>query len=335
MAMTLESLLAPVSEDAPAGEDLSYDNDRALLEQAFEVNDDPDAEPVEQNWPSMLKLLEAQFARSKDVWLAVYLCRAGALSGSLETVELGAQTLAGLFEGYWETVHPTLDELGLQGRKSPCDSLTTRAGFLRPLEQVVLLAHPRLGVFTGADLQRFRMEGDEAEGIGMFRAAMADVGAEGLSEAMTRLQAVEDGLRRADKVFTREAAGDVSPNFAPTLGAVGALMESVQEFLPEPDEPEELGSEEAESTTALGADQTGGRGRKSFSGGVASRADVVRALKAVVEYYRKTEPSHPVMFLVQRAEAWVEMDFMALLREIAPGAIDQAEGLLAPPRAEY
>ena len=36
MAMSLEVLLTPVSEDSPAGEDLAYDAERVEIDQAFE-----------------------------------------------------------------------------------------------------------------------------------------------------------------------------------------------------------------------------------------------------------------------------------------------------------
>ena len=114
--MDLETLLAPVSEESPAGEDLSYDGERQLIEQAFDV---PADDPEQPDWRDTIKLIAAQSERTKDVWLAIYLARAGARQGRLETIEAGCQMLAGLFERYWDSVHPTLDELGFQGRKGP------------------------------------------------------------------------------------------------------------------------------------------------------------------------------------------------------------------------
>src|SRR5687768_7797681 len=124
--MDLETLLAPVSEESPAGEDLSYDGERQLIEQAFDV---PADDPEQPDWRDTIKLIAAQSERTKDVWLAIYLARAGARQGRLETIEAGCQMLAGLFERYWDSVHPTLDELGFQGRKGPCESLTKISEF--------------------------------------------------------------------------------------------------------------------------------------------------------------------------------------------------------------
>lgn len=326
MALDVDTLLKPISEEQPAGEDLSYDNDRASLEQSFEVNDavpeDGESDGGDKDWRSIIKLIESQFSRSKDVWLATYLCRAGARSGSLETVEVGAEVLAGLFEQYWETVHPQLDDLGLPGRKAPCDSLAARGAFLAPLERTILIAHPRMGAFSGADLERFRSQKEAADGYGMFRAALDELGEDSLREALQRLQKIEDALRRADVIFTREAGGEPSPNFGPTYAVLQSLKQGVQSFIPDA----VVETNEAEEAVAEGG--AGARPQKSFGGAVASRQDVRKALTSIVEYYRQNEPSHPVQFLAQRAMKWIDLDFMTLLKDIAPAAISDAQGLL-------
>lgn len=329
MAMTLEDLLAPISEDRPTGDDLSYDPERQQIEQVFET-DEFAASGAEADsaidWRVILRLIESQFKRTKDVWLATYLCRAGARSGSLELVELGAQVLAGLFETYWDGVHPQLDELGLPGRKAPCDSLGSRKDFLAPLERVVLVAHPRLGAYNGLDFQRFRTGAEAEDGYGMFRAAIEELGDGALIEAIARLNRIEDGLRRADKVFMDAAAGEPSPNFAPSYATLSSLREAVNGFLLSPAvEPGVADGSGEEAAPAAGAVSAAS---KRISGAVETRDDVIRVLDAVADYYRRCEPSHPVQFIVQRAKAWVPMDFMELIKDIAPDSISQAGMLL-------
>ena len=86
--MDLEELLAPVSDDAPAGPDLAYDADRGTIEQAFESSASIDTSGVatataEIDWRPIISQIEQQSTRTKDIWLAVYLCRGGARSGQL------------------------------------------------------------------------------------------------------------------------------------------------------------------------------------------------------------------------------------------------------------
>jgi type VI secretion system protein ImpA len=327
MALTVEALLQPVSEDRPAGEDLSYDPERHQIEQAFESSefDGSGDAAAEVDWCKTIRLIEQQFARTKDVWLPTYLCRAGARSGTLETVEVGAQVLAGLFEQYWDTVHPQLDELGLPGRKSPCDALASRKDFLGPLERVVLVAHPRLGAFTGVDLERFRTGAEAEQGYGLFRATLDELGDAVLVEAIGRLDRIEDGLRRADKVFTEAAGGEPSPNYAPAYALLAGLRQSLGGFLTQP--AVEPGPDMDVAAADGGAPVPAARGQR-MSGAVETRDDVVRALDAIADYYRRHEPSHPAQFLVQRAKAWISLDFMQLLRDIAPESLSEAKTLL-------
>ena len=331
MAFDVDALLEPISEDSPAGEDLSYDSGRYELEQAFETSVSIDASGEEAaaeevDWRRILASIEEQFGRSKDIWLAVYLCRAGARSGSLETVEAGAEALAGLMERYWDTVHPTLDELGLPGRKAPCDALARRAEFLAPLERAPILRHPRLGSFGGGDFERFRTEAEAADGYGLFRAALEDSPPEDLTEAVERLDRIEAAIRRADAVFTTNAAGEPSPNYAPTYETLSMLKRAVRSFMTGPTADADEAGEASGSASGSASNSSGG-GR--LSGKVDSREDVLTALDAIGDYYRRREPGSPVPIVLQRARAWVNADFLSVLKDIAPEALDPVRAVLA------
>ena len=130
MALDVETLLGPVSDDDAVGPDLSYDDDRLAIEAAFESSFGEEGRPADVNWSDIIKLAANQCGATKDVWLGVYLTRAGAMAGQLETVETGIQLLEGLLSRYWDDVHPKLDEYGLQGRIGPCESFTRISEFL-------------------------------------------------------------------------------------------------------------------------------------------------------------------------------------------------------------
>jgi type VI secretion system ImpA family protein len=330
--MDLEELLAPVSEDAPTGPDLAYDPERGTIEQAFEssVSIDTSGETVEGaeiDWRPIISLIEQQSARTKDVWLPVYLCRAGARSGQLALIETGALYLAGLLERYWEGVHPQLEEYGFQGRKGPCESLTRRGEFLGPLERTPLLEHPRLGRFSGGDFERFRAGAEAAEGYGMFRAALAETPEETLVEIMARMDAITEAIKRADAVLTANAEGDTAANFKPTYDLLAQIKRAVQSFTSTPAAPgTEAGEAAAESTGPGSVD--GPR----IAGRVESREDVVKALDAIADYYRRREPASPVPVALQRAREWVNLDFLSLIEDIAPTALEEAKRVLVSQR---
>lgn len=320
--MDLETLLAPVSEESPAGEDLSYDGERQIIEQSFDVPADAAEQP---DWRDTIKLIAAQSERTKDVWLAIYLARAGARQGRLETIETGCQMLAGLFERYWDSVHPTLDELGFQGRKGPCESLTKISEFLGPLKRTVLIEHPRLGNYSGADLERFAAEGESADGYGMFRAAVAEADTADLQAAIDRLDSIRDGIRRADVVLTANAEGDTGTNFQTTYETIEAIRSALAPYAGITAEAADDSGDDGEGFS--GSAQSGGGGPR-IAGRVDSRDDVVTALEAIGDYYRRREPSSPILALIQRARAWVSMDFMAVLEDIAPDSTADAKRVL-------
>ncbi len=328
MALDLETILAPISEDQPAGEDLSYDNERTELEQAFESSESGDDESGEKDWRAVLKLIEKQFARTKDIWLAIYLARAGAASGSLETVDLGIQALAGLLEGYWATVHPQLEELGVPGRKAPCDALANRRSFLAPLERTVLMQHPRLGRFTGADFERFRSEAGAADGYGLFRAALDELGAEALAPAIERLENIEAALRRADQAFTAGAEGEDTPNYAPVYAVLSQIKAAVRSFMPAEAQVEAQEEGDDAQTGAGGGEGDGGGAKRSVSGAVKSRDDVIRVLDLIGAYYRANEPSHPMPLMLERAKGWVTMDFITLVKDLAPDGLSDLKRIV-------
>jgi type VI secretion system protein ImpA len=47
-----------------------------------------------------------------------------------------------------------------------------------------------------------------------------------------------------------------------------------------------------------------------------SRADALRQLAAVADYFRRTEPHSPVSYLIQRAVRWGEMPLEAWLQNV-------------------
>lgn len=215
--MDVESLLRPVSDDVPTGEDLYGDPERTQIELAFEGDAD------EVDWREIVRLIEQQATRTKDVWLGVYLARAGVRLGRLDIAVGGMQFLAGMFVRYWGTMHPALDELGFQGRKGPCESLIRIGEFLGPLRRVTLVSHPRLGSYSGEDLQRFDQEGSSADGYGMFRAAINEVPAEELQQTVAQLEAMRDALSQIDRVLVENAEGDTGTDFAAAYAAVDSI----------------------------------------------------------------------------------------------------------------
>jgi len=315
-----DAVLAPVTADEPAGPDLSYDADRQVIEDAF-------ARPADEvDWGDTVALIAAQAERTRDAWLPIYLARAGARAGDLNVVSDAALLLAEWFERFWDTLHPTLEEYGVEGRKGACESLVRIGEFLGPLRRVPLVEHPRLGSFTGADFERFAAEGAEATGYGQFRAAIADLPQERLDDVLATLKAIEDALTRADTVLSEQAslAGQTGTNFTPTFDVLEEIAAAVRPYASVDDV--DVGVKSAGDVAS--GDAQPASTMASSPGRIGNRGDVARALDAVIDYYERNEPSSPIPVALGRIKGWIAMDFLAILNDVAPGAVGEASGVL-------
>jgi type VI secretion system ImpA family protein len=327
--MSVEALLEPVSADDPYGPDLSEDTSRYVLTDLFAGSSGIDpvtGAPLEDqtDWRDVANQVRAAFKQSKDVWLAVYLARAGARAGNLETVVDATEALARLFEDHWDGVHPRIEELGLLGRKSPCDELCGLGTFLGPLAAAPLMKHQRFGTFSGADLARFVRDGANAENYGMFRALLSEAGDAPLTEAREQLGRIVDALRRAETAFDSHASGGPSPRMSPAIDAVNRMIEDAGSFLSTPAETESAAEPDASPVAGAVPAARAAQG----VGDISSRSDVTKALDLIMTYYRRAEPSSPVLLLIQRAREWVDLDFLALVKDMAPKAVDDVMQIL-------
>jgi type VI secretion system protein ImpA len=76
-------------------------------------------------------------------------------------------------------------------------------------------------------------------------------------------------------------------------------------------------------------------GRQPFRPGeIGSRNEVIRALDAVCGYYERYEPSSPVPILLRRAQRLVSMNFVDIMRNLAPSAMSDIEKITGPEDSE-
>lgn len=159
--------------------------------------------------------------------------------------------------------------------------------------------------------------------------------------AVAQLQAMSDLFYDLNAVYDARA-GD-SASLGPVLGVLKGAIDDGARFLAvfpaeELAEPGVEANDEGDGGDAAGSDAGGGGAGAKPRGFVVttpqSRADVVTALDAISRFFHEKEPTSPVPLMLKRVRAWVDMDFFQLLNEIAPGALEDAQRLLASPKDE-
>jgi type VI secretion system ImpA family protein len=334
MAIDVEALLTPISEDNPAGPERLDSAERALIERYFNdaidtqtsdgkkvTNREASAEPE-----AVQAAILAEFDQTLDLALGVALAQIGARLGDLDAAAAGIEVTAGLLERYWDSVHPTLEIAEIIGRRNLCNTLGAYPEFIRPLREATVLRHPRLPAVTLGQLADL-VDADDAGDRAMINAIiygdternLSGLGPEAPKAALADLTRVEGALGRIEAVL---AAQGGAPNYDRVRGVTAAAAAGLRTFLTETSEAPPPAEGEAASSAEPVARGGGAPGR------IESREDVVKALDAICAYYERKEPGSPVPLALRRARGWVFMSFIDVLRDIAPGSMDDATRVL-------
>jgi type VI secretion system protein ImpA len=114
---------------------------------------------------------------------------------------------------------------------------------------------------------------------------------------------------------------------APDLGALETLLREAQSIM-----NEQLAKRGVSGTDAETAASAAGAGVETPSmamknGEIRSREDAARMMDRIADYFKQHEPSSPVPLLMQRAKRLTSMDFLEILRDVAPEGLKQAKNI--------
>jgi type VI secretion system protein ImpA len=330
----LQSLLSPISETSPAGEDLEYDADFMALDRAATTKGeraigDAVKAAEEPEWDRVAVLAQGLLGRSKDLRVAVHLGTAWTRIHGLPGWCGGLALIRGLLEGYWDGVHPQLDaedDNDPTARVNAVVPMGDPQGVLSYFRTTPFVQSPRVGRFSLRDLRIANGTlklGDDATGL----PTMTDIEACCMDcpedQLLQVAQAVSDALEHAkaiDAIFS-DQVGTAGPELRPLLSDTFELKKfldgQVARRMPQAAEDAAEGATDEDAgggpTNAVGA----------ASGRIGSPQDVLRRIDELCEYYARNEPSSPVPLLLRRAQRLVGLNFLDLLKDLAPGGISE------------
>ena len=310
-------LVAPISEAQPSGENLE---DSPLLASfdAFRVfghSVPPDPPP---DWRTIRTEAAAALAKSKDVRLLAHLgaaaLRTDGLAAFLETLTVAATWL----EQSWATTFPLVEEDAIL-RRNALNCFSDQVAVIDGVRRAPLVAtreHGRIGlrdVEMATGLVAVG-EGDTPPDTGRVAAAFASLSVDDLRGLMQSVEAAGAAVKAIDAKMRAEAGIEAAPTFDPLAAQFTKITKTLRGYL----------AERGEAVEGLDQEEGGGASAGGVLGAVRSRQDAVRALDAVADFFRKTEPSSPVPFFLDRAKRLVAKDFIAVLEDVAPGSLSQA-----------
>jgi len=325
-------LVDPISEQAPCGENLEYDNRFLAMEQAAEgtpeqVMGDEVLPGEEPDWRRVKELTGALLLETRDLRVAVYRLRALAQLEGFAGVAEGLELILTYLDRYWDSLHPQLDpEDGYDPtfRLNVLEVLDD-VTFLRTLRAIPLVEAKGVGRFGMADIENAEA-GDGEISRDLIAAAFREANGEVVASVQRWIRDCGDRLDAIRHLLMDKVGPDRAPRFERAAGLFQQLFETCEQYRPTDSEsglgvPERVVEAGASGPVA---------GTRSFS----NREEIARTLDQMCEYFQRHEPTSPVPLLLQRAKRLMTMNFMELVEELANDGSHQAANILGVVRED-
>jgi type VI secretion system protein ImpA len=336
----IESLLQPISADAPCGPDLEYDPaflelDRISQGKPEQQMGDTIVAAQEPDWKEVGNRALALLGKTKDLRIAIRLTRALLNTEGLAGLADGLKVLRGIVETFWDGFYPKLDpedDNDPTFRVNILVGLCDGAAFIDRIRQIHLVSSRSFGRFSLRDFAIATGEIPPPAGAEAPKTSAID-GA--FNECpLPTLQATAEALRSslesvaAIEAFVGEKVGaSNSANFAKMTDTLRAAEKILIARLARRGVTTEGSAEAGGAADGSGDGSGGGQGGPSITGEVNSREDVLRVLDKIVSYYERAEPSSPIPLLIKRSKRLVSASFMDIVRDIASDGLSQVENL--------
>ena len=347
----IDALLAPISEENPAGENLKYSGLYDEIRDARRADDTLSQgswqrELKVSDWRRVIELSVAALeTQTKDLQIAAWLAEALVKQHGFVGLRDSLRLMRGFHELFWETVFPEVDE---------GNDLEARANALEFMDRQASFAVKEVPISGGEGLNFLNLEESRMFDIPENLDAL-DSGEQDKFRAL-QLQATEenrvtgDRWRKAKNAARRSfyeeifltleeswsefelldrEMDDKFGNQTPGLSQLKKSLDSVRDAVKkivlekrelEPDAVDETANQVETVADSEIIDNASGTAVLNFpattSGAIRSRQDALKRLTDVADFFRQTEPHSPVSYLIQRAVRWGNMPLDAWLQDV-------------------
>jgi type VI secretion system protein ImpA len=318
MTREIESLLDPISAEAPCGVDLE---DSQLLAgfDGFRLFGSDTPLAADTPWREIRDKAQEALAQSRDLRLLAH------LGAALVRIEgLGAFCSALIvadrwLTDRWELVFPRVAEDALL-RKNALNCFADRMAVVDGLRRAPIVSHRQLGSYSLRDVELAsgQLKPTEADSRSPTReqieAALTGTPVEELTALAASLAGAGAALRNVVTTMQGKAGFESAPDFDALLKPLTRIAKVLADHLPSRGVAGEAAAESGE-----------GEGTAVAVGAIKSRQDAVRAIDAAAMFFRKNEPSSPVPMLLDRAKRLVAKSFLEVLEDIAPDTLTEVK----------
>lgn len=337
VTIDIQHLLRPVSALDPCGPNLEYAPEFAALEQAALGTPDrqmgsavlagqaPDARAA-------LERAAALFSQTKDLRVAVHWQRALLGASGLTAFLEGLGAVRELLARFWDHIHPLIDPEDDPTGTARANAMVALAApdLLFELRRTPLFLSRASGPVCLEDLLDATREASSGPATSAenskLGAAFREQDPAALTALVARLRSALEETQELSRLFEAHALpppdlGPLHAFLARALSLVIARHADSPAAAALPPDPNPASVLATSIPTAAPATVPAPSERKAIE----SRQDVIRMFDEICAYYQAHEPSSPLPLLVQRCRRLATLDFIEILRELAPDAVSRVE----------
>lgn len=331
--MTLETLLAPVSPAQPCGENLEYDAEFQALEQASQGKAEQQfgdtiipAEPAD--WTRVEKLATALLSRTKDLRVMLALTHAWTRRRGLDGYADGLSLIGQALALYWDDLWPAMIENGEEDpfyRINALAELSDKSALTATLRQAILL-RSNGDELSVRDAQAL-LDGSKTECANFpgGRVRLLDELARGGQEASGVMTQIEGRLHTIRAWLVERLGESGAPEMEQLIKTAGLITRAGRvgdDAPPETTVTSETAPAPVETSVVAAPNHADWRSVQ-----LNNRDDAQLMLEKVKLYFAQHEPSHPAPLMIDRVQRLIELDFMAIVRDLAPDGVQQLENI--------
>lgn len=341
MNIDIETLLAPIRDDAPCGDDYSFSTEFDRIKRARE-EDDPHLSQGE--WATALKVADWPLVieqctdliqhKSKDIrvvsWLIEGMARVQGYRGLAE----GSELLRKLCDAYWDALYPQPEDSDQELRIGAFTHfVATSVQLVRdiPVTQGNGVAYSCADYDNALRFENLASKTPELrDSIPEHKVTLEKFSASQKKTPRSFYEVLQADFAAAQEAWKQLAAtidthlGVDGPSFTVVFDAFALADRILQRLFKEAGVMVEIMDTDS-NTPIEGAVTT-----PTYSGPIAHRTQALQQLQQVADFFHRTEPHSPVAYLASRAVQWGNMPLHEWLRTVIKdgSTLSQVEELL-------
>ncbi|ERK17763.1 putative protein ImpA [Pantoea sp. AS-PWVM4] len=328
MTIDLDALLVPISNDDPCGENLEYHADFQAMEQASAGKAEQQfgetiipAEPAD--WNRVEKLATELLSRSKDLRVMLALTQAWTHLNGLPGYAQGLALIEQALLRYWDPLWPRLEEDGELDpfyRINALALLEDASSLTAAVRQAWLLRHASDGITLRDAIALCDGSKSETTDYPGGMARLRDELAQQAQPAAATVQQIDQRLQSLHHIIAERLGESAVPDMTQVQKNFAVLVSLTQsaevaEVAPDTSDDQQTDAPAPRSVADWRTAQ------------LTNRADAQLMLEKVKQYFAQHEPSHPAPLMIDRVQRLIELDFMDIIRDLAPDGVHQLQNI--------